>query len=65
MCALASAAAAAAAYIKAGQPMDSRDVRLVLVLSPAATAAVTTQLAAAAIAQHSPLTRRSVGQSAG
>ncbi|VDM33773.1 unnamed protein product [Hydatigera taeniaeformis] len=51
--------AAAAGYIKAGQPMDSRDVRLVLVLSPAAVMAV----AAMATAQRSPLTHRSVGQS--
>ncbi|KAH9283082.1 hypothetical protein ECG_04802 [Echinococcus granulosus] len=48
--------AAAAGYIKAGQPMDSRDVLLVLVLSPAAV----TTVAPTATAQPSPLTHRPV-----
>ncbi|KAL5971971.1 hypothetical protein TSMEX_000362 [Taenia solium] len=51
--------AATAGYIKAGQPMDSRDVRLVLVLSPAEV----TEAAATATAQRSPLRHRSVGES--
>ncbi|KAL5110661.1 hypothetical protein TcWFU_007447 [Taenia crassiceps] len=49
--------AAAAGYIKAGQPMDNRDVRLVLVLSPAEVTAAE----ATATARHSPLTHQSAG----